>query len=73
MISLSDLEIQELDGHRLKKTEIKALRCFRQVRLQKLQNTEEEDEFHNKYEYFRMVSATTDYREFLTQHCNTNI
>ena len=52
---------------------MKALHCFRQVRLQKLQNTEEEDEFHNKYEYFRMVSATTDYREFLTQHCNTNI
>ena len=73
MVSLSDLEIQELDGQRLKKIEMKALRCFRQLRLKKLQKTEQEEEYHNEFEHFRMVSATTDYREFLTQHCTTNI
>ena len=29
MISLSDLEIQELEGQNLKKKEMKALLCFR--------------------------------------------
>lgn len=72
MTSLSDLELQELDGYSLKKNEMKALQCFRQVRLKKLQNIFVEDQYHIEYENLRLVSATMDYREFLTQNCNSN-
>lgn len=73
MTSLSDLELQELDGHVLKKIEMKALYCFRKLRLQKLQNTNTEDLFHIEYETLRIESATTDYRDFLVQNCRLSI
>ena len=73
MISLSDLEIQELEGQILKKKQMKALLCFRQLRLQKLQNTREKNEYTINSNSFDFLGATTDYREFLTQNCGTSI
>lgn len=73
MKSLTDLELQELDGQILKKIEMKALYCFRKLRLQKLQNTNAEDQFHIEYENLRKVSGTTDYRDFLVQNCSLSI
>ena len=73
MTSISDLELQELDGHCLKKVEMKALRCFRELRLKKLQNTQAEDQFYIEYENFRRISGTMDYRDFLAQNYRISI
>lgn len=73
MTSISDLEIQELDGHPLKKMEMQALRKFRELRLKKLQNTIAEDQFYTEYENLRKISGTVDYRDFLTQIGSFNI
>ena len=56
MTSISDLEIQELDGYPLKRSEMKALRSFRELRLKKLQNTVAEDQFYIEYENLRKIS-----------------
>tara|TARA_R110002111_G_scaffold42896_1_gene78835 strand:- start:621 stop:842 length:222 start_codon:yes stop_codon:yes gene_type:complete len=73
MTSISDLELQELDGFNLKKSEMKALRCFRELRLKKLQNTAAEDQFYVEYENLRRISGTTDYRDFLAKNCRLSI
>ncbi|MFT7084509.1 MAG: hypothetical protein ACJAV5_000215 [Vicingaceae bacterium] len=73
MTSISDLELQELDGDYLKKGEMKALRCFRELRLKKLQNTAAEEQFFIEYENLRRISGTMDYRDFLAQNCRLSI
>ena len=73
MTSISNLEIQELDGYPLKRIEMKALRSFRELRLRKLQNTVAEDQFYIEYENLRVISGATDYRDFLAQNYSLNI
>ena len=73
MTSISDLEIKELDGYPLKRSEMKALRSFRELRLKKLQNTVAEDQFYIEYENLRKISGTMDYRDFLAKGCNLSI
>tara|TARA_B110000503_G_scaffold129027_1_gene200795 strand:+ start:641 stop:862 length:222 start_codon:yes stop_codon:yes gene_type:complete len=73
MTSISDLELQELDGYCLKKGEMKALRRFRELRLRKLQNTVAEEQFFIEYETLRRIIGTIDYRDFLARNCRLSI
>ncbi|MBL4710616.1 MAG: hypothetical protein JKY48_19490 [Flavobacteriales bacterium] len=64
--TLSDLELEELDGEILSREELKALRLFRQLRLSKLKKQQgQESEFNSQFEYFRTLSNFIDYKEFL--------
>jgi len=66
--TISDLEEKEFDGISLNMLELKALRLFRELRLKTLSiQTKKESQFHNKYEYFRALSNTIDYKEFVNK------
>ncbi len=52
---------------------MKPLRCFRELRLKKIQNIAAEDQFYVEYESLRRISGTADYRDFLAQNCTLSI
>lgn len=66
VISISDLEIKEFDGEQLRSEEKEALEKFYKARIKKLKKKQDqEDIFHERFEYFRAISNLVDYRDLL--------
>ncbi len=66
VVSISDLEIKEFDGATLRAEEKKALEKFYKTRFKKLKKKQdEEDSFHDRFEYYRAISNLVDYRDIL--------
>lgn len=66
VVSISDLELKEFDGEQLKAEEKEALEKFYKARIEKLKKKQDQEEiFHERFEYFRAVSNLVDYRDLL--------
>lgn len=66
VVSISDLEIKEFDGVQLNLEEKEALNKFYKARIKKLKKKQDEEEiFHERFEYFRAISNLVDYRDIL--------
>lgn len=68
VVSISDLEIKEFEGEQLESEEKKALQKFYKARIKKLKKKQDqEDSFHERFEYYRAISNLVDYRDILSE------
>jgi len=66
VVSISDLESKEFDGSPLDSDEKLALEKFYKARIKKLKKKQDqEDSFHQRFEYYRAISNLVDYRDIL--------
>lgn len=68
LTTVNDIEEKEIKGIPLSDDEQFAIRAFRKLRLQKLVNkVNNEDKFHEQFEYIQALGNIVDYREFLKE------